>query len=173
MTTADIVALTTMGLAALWGMFNGFWTLVLGFAAWAGAIWVTVECYALLLPFIAPHVGDVVVAKGLAMASCFVVSILIFSSIARRAGRLVQGSVLGSVDRLLGIGLGAAVGFGFLVIGFVALHAFFGRGIVFIVHGSHLAPYIERSASYLEGLLPSFAQTGVAPLSAPGHDAAI
>lgn len=172
MTSPDIVIVTVMALSGFWGVIGGFWGLVLGFAAWGLAIWVTLKAAPLLAGVLRPHLASETMAMILAVAIIFVLSILLFSLMARRLATALRSSGLGGVDRLLGFLLGMVLGAVLLVILLMVLQTFFGIAVTMELHGSTLAPYIEAAASHLRGMLPHGALSGLAPSATKGHDAA-
>ncbi len=83
---------------------------VLGVGAWVGAIAVGFW----FSPFVEPEIRTWIKAKEFAdpaaIATVFVVALIVFSVISGWVGALVRGSALGGVDRTLGIVFGLARG---------------------------------------------------------------
>ncbi|GAJ30037.1 CvpA family protein [Acidomonas methanolica] len=172
MASADILGVTIMALGGLWGLFGGFWSIVLGFAAWVGAGWVAACWGEVPAALLRSHGVQATLAMVLGIAICFVVAMLAFSLVARMVVGVVRGLGLGGVDRLLGAALGAVLGFSVLVAIFMLARMVFGSAAMLELHGSRLGPYIVAAATHLESILPDPAWSGLAPLRAAGHDAA-
>lgn len=110
MSALDIIMLCVLGGGAALGFLRGFVQEALSLAAWALAV-IAVRM------FLAP-VGDLIGAKLGVTSGGYVLSFLLLFGLALTAGRLLarrigrssRGSVLGSVDRVLGAGFGAIKG---------------------------------------------------------------
>ena len=110
-TTMDAIVLVLILGLGVWGGLRGFVTEVLSLFAWGAAI------FALKLlhqPATQAIRGTIVAGQGAAAVLAFVgLFLLVYVAgrlVARSIGRRTRTSVLGPVDRLLGVGFGALKG---------------------------------------------------------------
>jgi membrane protein required for colicin V production len=110
MTSVDLILLGVMFLSALIGFVRGLVREVLSIAAWVGAAAVAITC----VPFARPLVSGLVPSPEWVDPSAyillFVVSLIVFSLIAKVIGGAVRSSAVGGVDRSLGLLFGLARG---------------------------------------------------------------
>ncbi len=104
----DLVVIGVLMLSALIGLSRGITKEVLSIAAWVGAAFATYRFHANVSPLVRTYItpssfSDIIAAVGIFVVSLIVLSI-VFGAITNR----VKGSVLGPVDRSLGVlfGLG-------------------------------------------------------------------
>lgn len=119
MTGFDLAVLVIVALSALGGLSRGFVQEVLSLAAWLAAV---VAIYLLheplshvLIRFFADNQTN---AALLAFVLLLIVPLVVMRIIARWAGAKARKSVLGFVDRVLGLGFGAVKGFVLVVLVF-------------------------------------------------------
>jgi membrane protein required for colicin V production len=110
MTALDILVLLLVGGAGVFGFKNGFVTETLSLGAWVAAI-VAVK---FLHPYVSLALTDVIGTESgasvLAFALIFGITMIGGKMIARAIGNRSKTSVLGSFDRILGLGFGAVKG---------------------------------------------------------------
>ncbi|MGI4880391.1 MAG: CvpA family protein [Janthinobacterium lividum] len=110
LTALDIIVLLLIGLGAVAGLARGFVTEVLSLLAWVAAI----MAVRLLYPAgkgLALHLtGTESGAAILAFVVIFLVTFIAFRMIAQMLGDRTRSSVVGPVDRVLGLGFGAFKG---------------------------------------------------------------
>lgn len=156
MTWFDLAMLGVLALSAILAFFRGFVREVMGVGAWIGAIVVGFW----FAPFVEPKFEQWIHAKEIAdpaaIAAVFVIALIVFSVISGWVGALVRGSVLGGVDRTLGIVFGLARGAFLLVFCYVA------AGLVTTpqdwpqpIRDARLLPYVYDGAQQAVSFLPA------------------
>ena len=110
LTTLDIVVLLLVGGGAVLGALRGFVTEVLSLFAWVAAIFAVKLAHAPATLFLAQHVGTQTAASVAAFVLVFGIVFLGGKMVAGAIGRRTRQSVLGPLDRLLGLGFGALKG---------------------------------------------------------------
>jgi membrane protein required for colicin V production len=123
MTALDIFVLLLVGWFGFRGTANGFVTESLSLAAWLVAIIAVKLFHGPLTEILTLPVGTSAGAAVLAFALLFGVTYFAGRMVATRIGKASKASVLGSFDRILGLGFGALKGliFASLVFLFVSL----------------------------------------------------
>ena len=120
MTWVDLVVLGVLALSALLAFLRGFVREVLGIGAWVGAVLVAIWA----LPYARPRVREWLGAPDLvdpvAFGVVFLVVLLILLLLSSWIGALVRRSVLGSLDRTLGLVFGLVRGAALVVIAYIA-----------------------------------------------------
>lgn len=121
MTGFDIAVLLLVALGAITGFMRGFVQEILALAAWVLSIFAIHNLHsptsALLLPYVQTESGAAVLAFALLLLIPFAVVKLI----SRRMGELSRNSVLGPIDRVLGLGFGGVKGILIAVMAFSLL----------------------------------------------------
>jgi membrane protein required for colicin V production len=115
MTWVDGVVLAVLALSALIAYFRGFVREVLGIGAWAGAIVVALWFQPALKPLVLKYLPESWMAEIVALGIGFLVTLLVLKLMIAWLAGAVRHSVLGGVDRALGIVFGFARG-AFLVV---------------------------------------------------------
>lgn len=110
LSTLDIGVLLLLGGGAVLGALRGFVTEVLSLFAWGLAIFALKMLHAPAATLLQPYVGGHGQAALLAFVLVFAIVFIGGRWVARSIGRRTRQSVLGPVDRLLGIGFGALKG---------------------------------------------------------------
>jgi len=110
MTALDIVVLLMIGLAALAGVMRGFVTEILSLIAWVAGVAALRLFYEPGAAMAAGWSGTETGGAILAFVMIFLVSFIGFRFIARALGERTKKSVIGPVDRALGLGFGAIKG---------------------------------------------------------------
>ena len=145
MTALDIMVLLSVGIAAAFGLLRGFLVEVFSLAAWVAGV-VAVKLFqpvvaGLLLPVVGTQGG----AALLAVAVVFGVAFLAVRFIGSGLGKSARASILGPVDRVLGLGFGGMKGL------IVATLAFLLMTLVFDTLNGASTPrpdWMTRSRSY-------------------------
>jgi membrane protein required for colicin V production len=106
----DWVVVALVGLLALAGIFRGFTHEALSLAGWILAIVVVRLFHQDLTLWLAPKVGGDASGAIIAFLLLFFGTVLAARLVAGAAGGFAKRSVLGPVDRLLGLGFGALKG---------------------------------------------------------------
>ncbi|MEO6092358.1 MAG: CvpA family protein [Novosphingobium sp.] len=118
MTGFDIAVLLASGLGATFGLLRGFVHEVLAILAWVAAVLAIRFGHAELSAVLRPLIGTGSGAAVLAFAVLLLVPYFAVRLIARQAGSASRASVLGPVDRVLGLGFGALKGTIIIIIAF-------------------------------------------------------
>jgi membrane protein required for colicin V production len=110
LTALDIVVLLLVGGGALLGLWRGFVTEVLSLFAWVAAIFALKLAHTPVSEVLTGVVGTASGAAVLAFAIIFLVVFVIGKLVARSLGQRTRTSILGPIDRVLGMGFGALKG---------------------------------------------------------------
>ena len=121
MTGFDIAVLVFVGGGAVMGFMRGFVQEVLALAAWMFAIFAIHTFHTPASLAIEPYLGDRSAAAVLAFALLLLVPFTVVKLVAKWAGTKSRASLLGPVDRVLGLGFGAVKGVIIVVLGFSVL----------------------------------------------------
>ena len=103
MTAFDIIVLLIVGVAAVGGFMRGFVQEVLSLVGWALAIFAIRYLHTDLTAFLYNYIGTPSGAAVLAFALLLLIPYAAMKLIARLAGRGTRNSVLGPIDRILGL----------------------------------------------------------------------
>ncbi len=145
LTAMDIIVLLLIGGGVVMGLIRGFVTEVLSLFAWAAAIFALKLLHGPVAGLLVHVVKSPSGAAVLSFVLVFAVVFLGGKMVAASLGQRTKKSVLGSVDRLLGLGFGAVKG----LIGVTLL--FMAGNLVFdLIHGG-LAPrpdWVSRARTY-------------------------
>ena len=121
MTGFDIVVLLIVGMAAFAGFARGFVHEVLALAAWILALFAIHYLHTPVTRQLQTFLNAPAAASIVAFAVLLVVPYAAMKMLARWAGKSARSSVLGPVDRVLGLGFGAIKGLIIVVLGFSIL----------------------------------------------------
>ena len=110
LTALDIVVILLVGGGAVFGVLRGFVTEILSLFAWVAAVIALKFLYTPVMHLLAKPIGTGAGAAVLAFALVFGVVFIGGKLIAGSLGRRTRTSVLGPVDRALGLGFGALKG---------------------------------------------------------------
>jgi membrane protein required for colicin V production len=159
----DLVVIAVIAVSALLAFLRGFVREVLGVGAWVGA--------AIFAIWAAPYVnqrfqawfGNPEVGDAVALAAVFLVALIVLSIISGMIGGVVRMSVLGGVDRTLGVVFGlvrgaALVAFAYIVAGMVPTDRWPPP-----VQQARSLPYAYEAAKWGVGLLPPEYRPAVPP----------
>jgi membrane protein required for colicin V production len=110
LTGFDWVVLTLVGLLALAGLMRGFTQEALSLAGWIGAAVVVRLFHEEVTGWLAPRVGGDAPGAIVAFLLLFFGTVIAARLVAGAVGGAAKRSVLGPMDRLLGLGFGALKG---------------------------------------------------------------
>lgn len=153
MTWVDFVALAVVLLSAVIGFFRGMVREVLGVGAWVGAAIAALVLESRTTPLLAPHVSPDWLATALAIGGVFIAVLVVLKILIHFIANLVQRSLLGGLDRALGLVFGVARG-AFIVI------------LAYIVGGLAVPDRARWPAEVLEARALPYAADGAAWLIA-------
>lgn len=110
LTALDILVLLTVGAGSILGLMRGFVKEVVSLLAWIVAIAVVRIAHGAVAAMLVGPVGTEAGAAVLAFALIFGAVFLIVRTAGNALGKSTRGSLLGPVDRVLGLGFGAVKG---------------------------------------------------------------
>ncbi len=119
----DLCVIGVIAVSALLAFLRGFVREVLGIGAWVGAgffaVWAAPFVTPRFLHWVGPDFG-----KPAALAAMFLVALIVLSAVSAMIGGVVRMSLLGGVDRTLGVVFGllrgaALVAFAYIAAGWV------------------------------------------------------
>ncbi len=154
MTGFDIIVLLLVGVAAIGGLLRGFVQEILSLAAWVLALFAIRYMHTPLASWFVPKLQSTSGAAVLAFALLLLIPYAGMKLIASRAGEASRSSVLGPLDRLLGLGFGALKGtiiavlaFSILVLGYDTVWGVSGRPDW--ITASRTYPFVNAAADEL------------------------
>jgi membrane protein required for colicin V production len=120
MTWVDLAVLGVLALSALLAFLRGFVREVLGIGAWVGAVLAAVWAFPYARPRVREWLGAPDLVDPVAFGAVFIVVLVVLLLLSGWIGALVRRSVLGGVDRTLGLVFGLARGAALVVIAYIA-----------------------------------------------------
>jgi membrane protein required for colicin V production len=109
-TVFDIAVLILLGALGVLGIMRGFVQEALSLLAFAGATLAIGFLHDDVTPYLTGYLDNAYGASLLSYALIFIIAYFILRFIAGRVGEGVRGSVLGPIDRVLGMGFGMVKG---------------------------------------------------------------
>ncbi len=106
----DVLVFAIVALSGMMGFVRGMVREVLGLAAWAGALFVAVTFFGQAQGVLRRVIANPDIADPVAFGALFLVVLIASSLAARAVGGAIRGSVLGGLDRTLGLVFGLARG---------------------------------------------------------------
>jgi membrane protein required for colicin V production len=150
----DIVVLGILLLSALVAFGMGFTRTVLYFAAWGAALYAAVRFYPLATPYAQKYLEGQLgeFAAGFAI---FVGVLLVCWIIAHLLTRGIRRSMFSTADRILGLGLGGAIGVVIVCVAYQVLAWMIPVDTRpdWLMEARSL-PYVEAGTRYLQAVLP-------------------
>jgi membrane protein required for colicin V production len=119
MTWVDLAALGVVAVSALLAFGRGLVREALGIGAWVGAAWLATRYFDLARPRVREWIPDTGIADPVAFALVFLAGLIVFSLIAGTLARVVRTSLLGGLDRTLGLVFGIVRGVALLVFAYI------------------------------------------------------
>jgi membrane protein required for colicin V production len=156
MTWVDGVVLAVLAVSAVVAFSRGLVHEVLGVGAWVGAVLAALTLREPMARILDGTVDEPWIAEALAAAGIFVVVLIVLKLLIAAIARRVQDSVLGGVDRALGLVFGLARG------AFLAVLAYILAGMVLpapdrwpeAVREARFLPLAAQGAGWLIAQLP-------------------
>lgn len=121
MTGFDFIVLLIVGVAATGGYMRGFLQEIFSLGSWILAAFAIRYMHTPLTIVLQDYIGRNVTTSVLAFTLLLLVPYAAMKVIATNVGQASRGSVLGPIDRVLGIGFGALKGFIITIIAFSVL----------------------------------------------------
>ena len=110
LTLFDILVLAVVGLSALAALMRGAVREVLALVSWAGAGLAAFLFWPVVARLVRPVVASDGLANGVAAAGIFVVALIALKLLSGMVAGSIDGTALGTIDKLLGLAFGAARG---------------------------------------------------------------
>jgi membrane protein required for colicin V production len=156
MTWVDLAVLGVLAVSALLALLRGFVREVLGIGAWVAAVLVAIWAFPYARPRFREWLGAPDLVDPVSFLAVFVVTLLILLLVSHWIGALVRGSVLGGVDRTLGLLFGLARGAALVIFAYIAAQWVvpFERWPAPVLDARSL-PLAYDGAAWAVGLLPA------------------
>lgn len=119
MTWVDLVVLGVLLASAVLAFMRGLVREVLGIGAWIGAGVVAVKVLPMSRELAARWIDEPAWLDPIGFLGSFLIALIILSIVAHLIGRFVRGSVMGGIDRSLGIVFGLARGAALVIIAYI------------------------------------------------------
>ncbi|MFN3232635.1 MAG: CvpA family protein [Alphaproteobacteria bacterium] len=153
----DLIILAVLAISGLIGLARGFVKEVLSLAAWIGAAWVTLTFYDQAKAYVETQLTDPLVISVVAGGGLFIAALVVLMIIAKVLSSGIQKvSLLGPIDRVLGLGFGLLRGA--LVLGLAYLLTMQlvddSQHEPDWIADSKLLEHVATAASVLEALIP-------------------
>jgi membrane protein required for colicin V production len=121
MTWVDIVVLGVLAISALLAFMRGFVREVLGIGSWVGAVIVSIWGFPYARPrFEQWFAGSPDLVNPATFGALFIGSLIVLMFVSHWIGAIVRGSVLGGLDRTLGLLFGLVRGAALVVFAYIA-----------------------------------------------------
>ncbi len=145
MTAIDIITLLLIGVFGIFGVMRGFVSEALSLIAWATALIAVRLFESTVADALTPLIGTTTGAAVLSFALVFGVTFVLGRQLAKSIGKTTRNSLLGPVDRLLGLGFGALKGLFIAVIAFLIVTL----GVDTVYGGDSMRPdWLTKSKTY-------------------------
>lgn len=125
MTTFDIVVLLIIGWASVTGLMRGFVSEVLSLLAWVAAVAALRLFHTPAAALFGKWTGTETGGAIIAFVLLFLVTFAVFRALGRNIGARTRTSILGPIDRALGLGFGAIKGLIVASLLFLLVNLFF------------------------------------------------
>jgi membrane protein required for colicin V production len=119
MTPLDIGLLVVMLISGILAMVRGFMREILSIAAWLIAAVVTLYGFSRAEFYVKQYITNEIVAKGVAIGSLFLITLLVVSLFTVKISDLILDSRVGALDRSLGFLFGLGRGLIIMVVAFL------------------------------------------------------
>ncbi len=155
MNWVDLSLITIVAVSAMLAFMRGLVREVLGVGAWIGAAWFAYVGFDFVRDRFRGWIGNPDLADPAAYGALFLGALILLSIVIGMVGKLVNASMLGGIDRTLGIVFGVARGMALIVV------AYIGAGWVVTaerwpkpVQQARLLPYVYDAARWAAAQLP-------------------
>ena len=124
MNAVDYAVLAVLAVSGLLAFLRGFVREILGIAAWIGAAVIALWAVPYVRPYAKTYIGQYLTDPALqdyaGFGAVFIVAVVVLLMISHWVGALVRQSLLGGVDRSLGLLFGLARGAALAVVAYIA-----------------------------------------------------
>jgi membrane protein required for colicin V production len=154
-TTLDFAVIIIVGLSILVGILRGATREVLGIVGWIGAFATVFYGLPLFRPLARHYIHSPMIADALVAVILFILSLAVFILISRLISSRVKGSLLGGMDRSLGLVFGFIRGLLVVCLIYLAIGFFYPPGQVpDAIKQARLTPWLSSGAQELKRLIP-------------------
>lgn len=151
----DLIIIFILGISILVGILRGATREVLGIAGWIAAFAVVFYGLPIFRPLSRHYIQSPMLADAVVAAVLFILSLAIFILISRIISTKVKGSLLGGLDRSLGLVFGFVRGILLLCIIYLALGFFYPPGQTpDAIRQARLTPWFAQGAEELKHFIP-------------------
>lgn len=157
MNWVDLVVLTVLTLSGLLAFMRGLVREVLGVGAWvlAGVIASPLGAYPYVQPLVRERIADPTIAELVAYGGVFIVALIVLWLVASSVGAAVRDSMLGGLDRTLGLVFGlvrgaAVVAVFYILVGLAVPAEQWPPAVV----EAALLPTVHRGANWIAAQMP-------------------
>lgn len=151
----DLSIIVVIGLSILVGILRGATREVLGIAGWVGAFATVFYGLPLFRPFAHHYIHNSMVADAVVAGVLFVLSLAVFILISRMISTRVKGSLLGGLDRSLGLVFGFLRGMLVVCLAYLAMGFFYPPDKTpETVKNARFTPWFAQGAREIKQLIP-------------------
>ena len=156
----DFIALGIVILSVLIGLIRGFTREILGALGWSGAVFITFWARVALQAPVRHWVGNPLIADLMTIVFVFIITLFILLSITRAVSLRVKASVLGGLDRSLGVVFGIVRGGVICIIIFLMVNLYYKpyRRPPEVIE-SRAFPYLLKGTELVASFFPQGEQT--------------
>jgi membrane protein required for colicin V production len=160
----DLSVIAILAISALLAFLRGFVREVLGIGAWVGAAFISVKAYDAVLPKFQEWIPNPDFSGPAAYAAVFLVALILLSVLAGMVGGIVRMSLLGGIDRTLGVVFGLVRGAALIAVAYIlgGMVMEVGRWPDPVLKARTL-PYAYAGAAWAASLLPEDFRPNVQP----------
>lgn len=164
MNWVDLVVIAVVVVSALLAFMRGFVREVLGVGAWIGAGFFAVWAFPFVRDRFHAWIGNPSIADPVALGAMFLLALLILNIVAGMVGGAVRMSLLGGLDRTLGVAFGvirgaALIAFAYIAAGMVVATDHWPDPVL----QARSLPYAYEGAAWAAGFLPPEYRPSVRP----------
>lgn len=164
MNWVDLAILAVIATSALLAFMRGFVREVMGIGAWIGAGFFAIWAFPFVIDRFLGWIENPDVARPVAFGVMFLAGLLVLNIVAGMIGAVVRGSLLGGIDRTLGVAFGIARG------AILVVFAYILAGLVVtadrwpdVVLQARSLPYAYAGAVWVVNYLPEDYRPRLAP----------
>ena len=151
----DLIIVSLLAISILIGIYRGATREVLGIAGWIGALATVFYGLPLLRPLGRHYIHSPMIADLVIAAILFILSLAVFIIISRTISTKVKGSLLGGLDRSLGLIFGLLRGILILCVVYLAMGFFYPPGeMPEAVKNARFTPWFTQGAQELKRFIP-------------------
>ena len=151
----DLAILGIMLLSAIFSWVRGFTGEVLAVASWAAASIAAYYLHPMALTYLAPMIPNPKLALAAAIASIFLLTLILVSLITTKMSDLILDSAIGTLDRTLGLLFGAARGLLIAIVAFMFFDTLVGeKSQPDWLRDARLRPVLKASSEAIFAAMP-------------------